>query len=258
MTTAAKNVPLPAWGCDRLQTVPLSGGQAGGGVPWGGWRGADAAEEGMGEAPRELLLRATPPRSRPLPPAPVAARCRLALPEPSPGKAARLIPAGPRRGPEGAAPSHRPAPVEGGRWRVAGAGRGCDAGERGRAPVPSCQAAPCPQLQAAPACPVPGRASAVGRGPWLVWLQPGLCSPPRILGFVPEVTCVLALRTGTAPAVLTPRRCVSVSPANPLSLLQPPPSSFCPVTCSVAPPYECTRGVSGGGTGGSGGDTEGE
>lgn len=75
--------------------------------------------------------------------------------------------------------------------------------------------------------------------PWLVMLQPGLRSRPCTReGFVPRVTCVLALCMGTTSALLTPCPVTAACPyvlQTPPPCSWPPPGSFCPVTCSVPP-----------------------
>lgn len=84
-------------------------------------------------------------------------------------------------------------------------------------PQPS--AAPCPKLEAAPGCAVLRGSSVVRVSPWLVMLQPGLRSRPRAReGFVPRVTCVLALCVGATSALLTPCPVTAACPY----LLQPP------------------------------------
>lgn len=108
----------------------------------------------------------------------------------------------------------------------------------GSCPSPQPSAAPCPKLQAALGCPVLEGSSVAGVSPGLVTLQPGLWSWPCTWeGFVPKVTCVLALCSGTTPASLTPypvtTACLCVL-QTPCPCSWPPPS-FCPVTCSVTP-----------------------
>lgn len=167
MATAAKIcvcVCVPARGCNWLQTVPPPGGRPAVGCPGeaGGGRGCRG---GAGEAPGAPVgNEAAPPAAchpGALPPAAAAPACRLSLSPRSPGAGpfSLALPGWerslthPGRAPQGAASSRPPAPLEGGRWhvagRAAGACRGCSVRERGRVQVP------CHRQLLAPSCELP-------------------------------------------------------------------------------------------------------
>lgn len=137
----------------------------------------------------------------------------------------------------------------------------------GSCPGPQPSAAPCPKLQAAPGCPVLGGSSVVGVSLWLITLQPGLCSQPCTRGFHPQSHLCPGTVHGHHFCLAHPlpsHHCVSLSPANPLSLLLASPEQFLPCHLQRAPQgarHKCTHGVSGGSGRchrGSRGDNEGE